>query len=54
MSVEVVRGTSQKPVSSDHLVNILSLHSELSGQLFVGYPIVDSLVTRGFRIGTGE
>ena len=40
MSVEVVRGTSQKPVSSDHLVNILSLHSELSGQLFVGYPIV--------------
>ncbi len=40
MSIEVVRGTNQKPVSSEQLVSILSNQTDLSGQLFVGYPII--------------
>ena len=40
MSIEIVRGTNQKPVSSEQLVNLLSNQTSLSGQLFVGYPIV--------------
>ena len=40
MSIEIVQGTSQKPASSRELVRILSGCSELSGQLFVGYPII--------------
>ena len=42
MSVDIVRGTSQKPVSSDALVEIVSQHTVLSGQLFIGYPIIST------------
>ena len=42
MSVEIVRGTSQKPVSNDALVEIIARESSLSGQLFVGYPIINT------------
>ena len=40
MSIDVVRGTNQKPVSSDALVSLLSSDASFSGQLFVGYPII--------------
>ena len=40
MSIEVVNGTNQKPVSSEVLVSLLSKQDVLSGQLFVGYPII--------------
>ncbi|MXY97763.1 MAG: helicase, partial [Gemmatimonadetes bacterium] len=39
MSVDIVRGTSQKPVTSDALVEIVSQQSEWSGRLFIGFPI---------------
>lgn len=42
MSVDIVRGTSQKPVSSDALVEIMARQSGLSGQLFIGYPIINT------------
>ena len=42
MSVDIVRGTSQKPVSSDALVEIMARQSRLSGQLFIGYPIINT------------
>ena len=40
MSLEVVRGTNQKPVSSMRLAELLSQQVCLSGQLFIGYPII--------------
>ena len=40
MGVEIVRGTNQRPVASDELVEVFSTQAELSGQLFVGYPII--------------
>lgn len=40
MVIEVVEGTNQKPASSSQLVRALRQLSGLSGQLFVGYPIV--------------
>lgn len=46
MSVEIVRGTSQKPVSSDALVEIVSQQTALSGQLFIGYPIISTSAGR--------
>ena len=39
MSVEIVRSTSQKPVSSEALVEVVSQQSAWSGRLFIGYPI---------------
>ena len=42
MSVEIVRGTSQKPVSSDVLAEIIARQSSLSGRLFIRYPIINS------------
>lgn len=42
MSVSITRGTSRKPVSSEKLVNLLSRQPDLSGQLFIGYPIIRS------------
>ena len=39
MSVDIVRGTSRKPVSSEALVEIVSQQSAWSGRLFIGYPI---------------
>ena len=40
MGVEIVEGSSRKPASSDELANILRTEPDLSGQLFIGYPIV--------------
>ena len=40
MSIDVVRGTTQKPVSSAELARLLSSVPDLSGQLFIGYPIL--------------
>ncbi len=40
MSIETIRGTSSKPVSSDELARILSQLPNWSGRLFVGYPII--------------
>ena len=40
MSVDIVRGSSRKPVASQELVELMSTQIELSGQLFIGYPII--------------
>ena len=40
MSIDVVRGTTQKPASSRELVRLLTSIPDLSGQLFIGYPIL--------------
>ena len=40
MSIEVVRGTTQKPASSRELARLLANAPDLSGQLFIGYPIL--------------
>ncbi len=40
MSVEIVQGTSKKPVSSKELVELIASEANLSGQLFIGYPII--------------
>ncbi len=40
MSIQVVRGTTQKPASSRALADLLSSAPDLSGQLFIGYPII--------------
>ena len=40
MSIEVIKGTNQKPASSAALVALLDKETDLSGQLFVGYPII--------------
>ena len=40
MSIDVIQGTNQKPVSSKELANLLSQRPDLSGQLFIGYPII--------------
>ena len=42
MTIEIVQGTNKKPASSSELVEILSQESDMSGQLFIGYPIVPS------------
>ncbi|MCY3553839.1 MAG: ATP-binding domain-containing protein [Gemmatimonadetes bacterium] len=48
MSVDIVRGTSQKPVSSDALVEIVSQQTTWSGRLFIGYPIYST--SEGLRM----
>ena len=48
MSVDIVRGTSQKPVSSEALVEVVSQQSAWSGRLFIGYPIFSS--SEGLRM----
>ena len=40
MSIDIVRGISQKPVASAELYRVLSSQTDLHGQLFIGYPIV--------------
>ena len=40
MSVETVRGASRKPASSKVLVDLISGQTDLSGCLFIGYPII--------------
>ena len=42
MSVETVRGASRKPASSKVLVELISRQTELSGSLFIGYPIIST------------
>ena len=42
MAIEITRGTNRKPVASDELVKLLQGRDDLSGQLFVGYPIVNT------------
>ena len=43
MSIEVIKGTTRKPVSSQVLVDVLSNEMHLSGYLFVGYPIIGTV-----------
>ncbi len=40
MSIEVVHGTNQKPVSSEALVGLMYSQTDWVGQLFIGYPIM--------------
>ena len=40
MSVDIIRGSSRKPVASEELADIVSRLSGFSGRLFIGYPIV--------------
>ena len=42
MALEIIQGTSQKPASSGELVDVLQDRLELSGRLYIGYPIVPS------------
>lgn len=39
-SIAVIRGTNNKPVSSQALVTFLSTYTGCSGHLFIGYPII--------------
>ena len=50
MSVEVVRGTSQKPVASAKLAGIISNQSDLSGRLFIGFPVIGTSSEGTFTI----
>ena len=40
MSIDVVRGTTQKPASSNELTKLVASAPDLSGRLFIGYPIL--------------
>ena len=42
MSVSIVRGTNDKPVASRKLVEAFSGRADLSGELFIGYPIIST------------
>lgn len=42
MSVSIVRGTNDKPVASRKLVESFSGCADLSGELFIGYPIIST------------
>ncbi len=42
MSVSIIRGTNDKPVSSAKLDEIFSSQTGLFGQLFIGYPIINT------------
>ena len=42
MSIEIVRGINDKPVSSGELAQILSGQTDLGGQLLIGYPIIST------------
>lgn len=42
MSVDIVRGANNKPVSSKELDRLLSNQADLSGTLFIGYPIIST------------
>lgn len=37
--IEIIKGSTQKPVSSEQLVNAIAAAQQLNGQLYVGYPI---------------
>ena len=40
MTISVIRGTNDKPASSQALVKLMSGRTDLSGHLFTGYPII--------------
>lgn len=40
MSIDIVRGTNDKPVSSDSLTKLISRETNFSGQLFIGFPVM--------------
>ena len=42
MTVEAVRGTSRKPASSQVLDDLISRQTDLSGRLYIGYPIIST------------
>ena len=42
MSTSIVRGTNKKPVSSQKLEEFFSDRHDLSGNLFIGYPIIST------------
>ena len=42
MSFSIIRGSNDKPVSSEKLVEIFSSQTGLFGQLFIGYPIINT------------
>lgn len=42
MSIEIIQGTNQKPAASSALSNLLSQRKDLTGQLFIGYPIIST------------
>ncbi len=42
MSINIVQGTNQKPASSQFLVEMFSSQTALAGQLFIGYPIINT------------
>ena len=39
MAVDIVQGTTQKPASSEELTAAISAQADLSGQMFIGYPM---------------
>ena len=41
--VITITGTTNKPVSSDRLKNYFSMHNELEGILYIGYPIIGTV-----------
>lgn len=42
MSIEVIRGTNDKPAASGALASTMAGYTDLSGDLFIGYPIVNT------------
>ena len=42
MTIEIVQGTNSKPAASQELVEVMSGQTALSGQLFIGYPIIST------------
>ena len=40
MSIDIVRGTNDKPVSSDSLTKLMSRETGFSGQLLIGFPVM--------------
>ena len=40
MAIDIVQGISRKPVASQDLIKIMSSQKKLSGQLFIGYPVI--------------
>ena len=42
MTIEIVQGTNSKPAASHELVEAMSAQTALSGQLFIGYPIIST------------
>ncbi len=42
MSVSIIRGTNDKPVASQELAALMAECDDISGHLFIGYPIVNT------------